>query len=88
MSYEPHPNDRKVAGALDSLIQDIMSGNLVALGVCGYRSNGDPVYFFFDKTPPDRATLNPVINKMVTLYQQRAAFTGNAPENNRSNAKH
>lgn len=88
MSYEPHPNDRKVAGALDSLIQDIMSGNLLALGVSGVRANGDPVYFFFDKSPPEKGTLNPVINKMVGLYQQRASFAGNAPENNKSYGIH
>lgn len=88
MSYAPHPNDHKVAAALNDLIQHVMSGNLQALGVCGLRNDGAPVYFFFDKTPADRETLLPVANKMLNLYATRSMFAGNAPENNRSHGTH
>lgn len=88
MSYEPHPNDRKVAATLDGLIGEIMSGNVQALGVCGVNGQGEPIYFFFDKTPAERETLLPVVNKMLSLYATRRMFIGNAPENNRSHGTH
>lgn len=86
--YEPGAAERRVASTLDQIIEDLLCGKIAGLGVCGYKRDGTPIYFFIDGTPPERGLLFPVMNKLAGIYTQRASFVGNAPEQNRSYGIH
>ena len=86
--YMPNAGERRVAASLDGIIEELLNGALLGIGVCGVRADGAPVYFYYDKTPEERRTLHGVMNRMMGLYEQRTTFAGNAPANNRSYGTH
>lgn len=86
--YVIGPTEQKIVTTLDRIIEDILAGNIAGLGVCGYKRDGTPIYFFMDGTPPERGLLFPVLNRLAGIYTERARFVGNAPSTNRSYGIH
>ena len=86
--YKPGRAQQQIASTLDEIIDDVLSGRIAGLGVCGVKTDGTPMYFFMDGAPPERGLLFPVMNKLAGIYTQRKRFAGNAPPTNSSYGIH
>jgi len=88
MDYTPTPAEETVAAHMDALIENLLDGNLLAVGVCAVRVDGEPAFFYLNK--PDQPVLRPALNRLLGLYEAGRIFKDrmNAPPANRSYRTH
>ncbi len=86
--YTPTYAERMIAGNIDGLISELMNGKIDAIGICGVRTDGDPLFFYLNK--PEEPVLRPALNRLLGLYESGQQFKEltTAPKTNRSYSVH
>ena len=86
--YVPTPAEEMIARQIDGVVDLLLDGNLLGVGVCAVRTDGQPAFFYLNK--PEGPVLRPAINRLLGLYEAGRLFKTKttAPPNNRSYRSH
>jgi hypothetical protein len=86
--YTPTQSEERMADSIDGLINELLDGELLAVGVCATYKDGTPAFFYLNK--PNEPVLRTAINRLMGLYESGHRFGElvNAPRSNRSYRSH
>lgn len=86
--YTPTDAEERLAERIDWLVDGLMQGQMLGMGICAIDKNGQTAYFYLNKSKDP--VLGPALDGLNTLYAKANLFQGqsNAPSNNRSYRSH
>jgi hypothetical protein len=90
MAYEPTHQELSMAQIIDTLVQEMLAGHLLSVGICAKDIDNEDTFFYIDKTFESKPTLRGPMNKLMGLYEGNKIFGKviNAPGANRSYRSH
>ncbi len=86
--YTPTAAEEMTAHRIDGIVDGLLDGQLVGIGLCAVTVKGDPIFFYMNKS--EEPVLRPALNKLMGLYEAGQQFKDltTAPKTNRSYMEH